>query len=222
LTIQVDERARARVSVPYNTDEQDIHDFIRRKAGWIVDKVGEARRRNESLNQKAFDHGHHFLYLGKKYPIAVEEGALRRGRVAFDPARGWRITLPEELSPADRQSRIKDKLLKWYRTQAEEILGGRVFHYARLMGVEPKTIAVRTQKRLWGCCDYKAQSIRLNWQIILSPLEVVDYVVVHELCHLTVPNHSKRFWKKVEEHMPEYQHHRQWLKTNHDDMVLPL
>lgn len=221
LAIMVDERAQVRVASPYDADERDIYAFIHQKAGWIVDKINEARRRNACLNQKAFDHGHHFLYLGKKYPITVTKGDVRRGGIAFDPLDGWRITVPEELPDEDRRAQVKDRLLKWYRIQAEEILGGRVFHYSRLMGVEPKKIAVRSQKRLWGCCDYRAQSIRLNWQIILSPMNVVDYVIVHELCHLTVPNHSQRFWKKVAEHMPEYKHHRQWLKTNHDDMVLP-
>jgi hypothetical protein len=89
------------------------------------------------------------------------------------------------------------------------------------MGVEPKKIAVRTQKRLWGCCDYHTQTIHLNWQIILSPIRVIDYVVVHELCHLTVPNHSKRFWKKVEKIIPDFKRHKQWLAVNHIDMVLP-
>ena len=61
----------------------------------------------------------------------------------------------------------------------------------------------------------------MNWQIILAPVSVLDYVVAHELCHLTVPNHSKQFWKKVEKVMPDYKVHQQWLKTNHFDMILP-
>ena len=111
-------------------------------------------------------------------------------------------------------------MIQWYRRQAEEILGSRLFHYARLIGVEPKKIAVRTQKRLWGNCDYRTRTIHLNWQIVLAPLEVMDYVVVHELCHLIVPNHSKRFWQRVEKTMPDFKKHKQWLKDHAVDMVV--
>lgn len=221
LTITVGEDARASVAAPFTMADQEIANFLIEKADWIYGKVQEVRKCRETLARRDFNDGHDFLFLGEKYKVHVAEQDIKRSRVSFDPGQGWSISVPMGCTPEARRAHVKEKMLHWYRAQAQEILGGRVFHYARLIGVEPKRIAVRTQKRLWGCCDFRKQTVNLNWQIVLSPLRVVDYVVVHELCHLTVPNHSKRFWKKVEKVMPDFRQRRQWLKANHLDMILP-
>lgn len=221
LTITIDEKADVNVASPYHMKEREVFDFINEKARWITEKVREARKNKTILDQKEFDHGKQFLFLGKKYKLSIFERNIKRGNVSFNALEGWFVTVPQRLSCKERRSKVKEKMLQWYRVQAKEVLGGRIFHYSRLMGVEPKKIAVRTQKRLWGCCDYNTQTIRLNWQIILSPIKVVDYIVLHELCHLTIPNHSRRFWKKVEKFMPDFRSYKQWLKVNHLDMALP-
>lgn len=221
LTITVDEKAAVGIAAPFHMKDAEIHAFVHEKAPWICKKLSEAQNNKDILSQREFDHGHQFLFLGKKYKVNVYHQDIKRSRITFDALGGWSVAVPENLSCEDRRVLVKEKMLQWYRHQAKEILGGRIFHYSRLMGVEPKKIAVRTQKRLWGCCDYNTQTVHLNWQIILSPQKVVDYVVAHELCHLMVPNHSKRFWKKVEKVMPDFKQYRQWLKKNHLAMMLP-
>jgi len=221
LTIMVNERGEVNVASPYRMRSEAVNDFIHAKAKWINDKVKAAQEKRDLLTQKEYDAGHEFLFLGKKYKIQVIERDIKRGRIVFDETGGWVITVPLGLSDDERRTAIKFKMIQWYRQQAQEILGGRIFHFSRNMGVEPRKIAVRTQKRLWGCCDYNTQAIHLNWQIILSPMNVIDYVVVHELCHLTVPDHSKRFWHKVKTFMPDFAQYRKWLKINHYEMVLP-
>ncbi|MBN1870368.1 MAG: M48 family metallopeptidase [Candidatus Omnitrophica bacterium] len=221
LTITVDEHGRVNVASPYHMEAKEIQSFIHEKSRWILEKVREAQSNKDILSQREFAHGQEFLYLGEKHKVHVIKENIQRCRISFDAVRGWSVSVPQELTPQERQVQIKNKMLQWYRAQAKEILGGRIFHYSRLMGVEPKKIAIRTQKRLWGNCDYNTKTINLNWQIVLSPLKVIDYVIVHELCHLTVPSHSKRFWSKVGKFMPEYQGYRRWLKVNHLDMVIP-
>ena len=221
LTIIVDGDAQVNVAAPFNMRVAEIHDFIQKKAQWIQRGIIEAQKNKDILSQREFDHGAKFLFLGKKYTLHVVFSDIKRSRIIFDVLKGWVITISSGLSQTERRCQVKDRMLKWYRTQAEEILGGRIFNYARMMGVVPKKIAVRTQKRLWGCCDYNTQTIHLNWQIILSPIKVVDYVIIHELVHLTHPNHSKRFWNRVKKFMPDFEHYRRWLKINHLDMILP-
>ena len=116
---------------------------------------------------------------------------------------------------------IKEKLIKWYRAQAEEIFGGRVFYFSRIMGLEPQKIAVKTQKRIWGSCGYHDKAISLNWQLVFAPMDVIDYVVVHELAHLDTPNHSRKFWKSVANILPDYKMRQNWLKNNRLSMKLP-
>lgn len=221
LTITIDEKSDVGVASPFRMKEREIVNFINEKAQWIIKKVNEAQKNKVILDQKKFDHGDQFLFLGKKFKLTIFERDIKRSHVSFNELEGWFVTVPKELSIGERRVKVKEKMLQWYRAQAEEVLGGRIFHFSRLISIEPKKIAVRTQKRIWGCCDYNTQTIHLNWQIILSPIKVIDYVVVHELCHLMVPNHSKRFWIKVEKYMPDFKRYKQWLTVNHLDMALP-
>lgn len=220
LVISVNERAQVFVAAPHWMQKNEINDFIRQKAGWIKRKLSEAEKYKSYLQEKIFDQDGEFLYLGKKYRIDLFVRNVKRVSVKFDGLR-WLVFIPPGLSDKARQDLIKKKMTQWYRAQAQEVLGGRIFYYSRIMGVAPKKIAVRTQKRVWGNCDYNTQTIHLNWQIVLSPLDVVDYIVVHELCHLLVPDHSQRFWKKVEKILPDYKQQVQWLKINALEMALP-
>lgn len=220
ISICIDEKGDVSVSAPMRASRKDIEQFIHQKSRWIVEKSFEAKKNQEYIFSKDYRDGQIFLFMGKPFPLRVTCGDVRRSRISFDES-GWKVTLPMNLSRTEQKKRVKDKMLKWYRAQAEEVIGGRVFHYGRIMDLYPKRMAIRTQKRMWGCCDYNTQTIHFNWQIILSPLKVIDYVVVHEMCHLTIPNHSRRFWAKVKKFMPDFEEYRKWLKVNFLDMVLP-
>ncbi len=220
LTICIDEKGDLSISVPMRTPDKEIRAFLDEKEKWIIEKIAESKKRQAKIDQKQFKDGHAFLFLGKKCPIKTLPGNVKRIKVEFINE-SWYITTPIGLKGAQAAGDIRKALIKWYRKQAVEIIGGRLFHFARVIGVEPKRIAVRTQKRLWGICDFKTQTIHINWQIILAPLDVIDYVVVHELCHLIVPDHSKRFWRHVAKILPDYKHQVKWLKDHAVDMVLP-
>lgn len=219
-TIQIDEKGHVAVYVPYRTSRHYIDTFINEKIRWIEKCVSRARQNYAVVAQKRFDHGGEFLFLGKTFPLEVLPGTGKRMQIGFS-GRQWYVYLPADVPEAQREGLIREKLIGWYRRQAEEIIGGRIFHHARRIGVHPRKIAIRSQKRMWGCCDHQRQVIHINWQIILSPIRVVDYVVVHELCHLIHPNHSRLFWREVERHMPDYLEYKQWLQTNHTAMILP-
>ena len=220
LAICINEKAQVTVSVPFYSTLADAQRFIAQKHAWILEKVSKASKNLEYIQNRRFEHGQEFLFLGEKYKLFVQTEASKRSKIAFDGS-GWMVSLPKDMDAGKYPSEIKKRLLGWYKEQAQEILGGRLWAFARQMNLEPQSIAVRRQKRFWGCCDYNKQSISLNWQIILSPARVADYVIVHELCHLKVPNHSKRFWKMVEKYMPDYKQQKKWLSANHLDMVLP-
>lgn len=183
-------------------------------------KHSRARKRNEGgwpgTGAGTFDR---ILFLGKKHPVVIKKNDKQRGSVVFNGDL-FTITLPLKSDENDSGDVIKKLLADWYRKQAIEILGGRVFHYSRIMQVSPEKITVRTQKRLWGSCDSRKKAINLNWQIVMAPPDVMDYIVVHELSHLFHPNHSKRFWDKVAFFMPDFKERKTWLKNNARDMLI--
>jgi len=221
ISICIDEKADIIVSAPFYSSEKDIFGFIRQKAGWIIDKQRESQENKEYLSRKRFQDGRKFLFLGKKYRLEVGIGENKRTIVDFDGIR-WNVTVPRSISAEKIEQSVKKSMVKWYRQQAEEILGGRLFYYSRIMGLEPEKVAIKSLKRLWGNCDYNKRAIHLNWQVILSPVKVVDYIIVHELSHLVHPNHSSRFWKKVEKYLPDYKAQKEWLRENSLEMTLPI
>lgn len=101
---------------------------------------------------------------------------------------------------------------------ALKVISVKVKHYAGLMNVQYGRITIRNQKTRWGSCSSKG-NLNFNCLLMLAPDEVVDYVVIHELCHLIEMNHSKAFWKQVEQVMPDYKKHRKWLKDHGNEIM---
>lgn len=101
---------------------------------------------------------------------------------------------------------------------ALKVISVKVKHYAGLMNVQYGRITIRNQKTRWGSCSSKG-NLNFNCLLMLAPDEVVDYVVIHELCHLIEMNHSKAFWKQVEQMMPDYKKHSKWLKDHGNEIM---
>ena len=99
------------------------------------------------------------------------------------------------------------------RKQAAEVITARCRYYAPVMGVSYGTVTIREQKTRWGSCSTKG-NLNFNWKLVLMPLEILDYVVVHELAHRIQMNHSAAFWAEVGKILPDYKERRQWLKVN--------
>lgn len=105
-----------------------------------------------------------------------------------------------------------------YRAQASEVFARKAAYYAARMGVTYNKITIRDQKTRWGSCSGKG-NLNFNWRLVLAPVPVLDYVVVHELAHRREMNHSSRFWDVVGEIMPDYQIHRRWLRDHGSSLM---
>ena len=113
---------------------------------------------------------------------------------------------------------LTDKDMEQLADQAVKRIPPRVRYYADLMKVTYGRITIRNQKTRWGSCSSKG-NLNFNCLLMLAPEEVVDYVVVHELCHRIEMNHSEKFWKEVEKILPDYRERREWLKINGNDII---
>ena len=110
-------------------------------------------------------------------------------------------------------------LEKRYRQAAREYIPKRADYFAQRIGVSYERIRIAEQKTRWGSCSSRG-TLSFNWKLMLAPPKVLDYVVVHELCHRKEMNHSPRFWKLVEEIIPDYKEYRKWLKENGNTLQL--
>lgn len=200
------------VACPLETPLTYIEKVLIRKAGWIVKKLAEIRENPIPVLEKSFDNGDVFYYLGEPYKLKIvrdvgPEICLKDGLMI--------LQIPE----APDRIKIKSFLKHWYISKATELLEQRIKIYSLSIGVSPKKLAVREQKTRWGSCSTKG-NINLNWKLIMSPLQVIDYVVVHELCHMKEMNHSRKFWELVECIMPDYKVYKKWLKDNGYTLML--
>ena len=196
-----------KVSVPMTLSDSRIRDLVIKRTPWIKNKLREQSDR-PITPPKEYVSGETVTYLGKNYRLKVLVGdqpsiKLRRGYVE--------ATVTE--TDLDPKNTIRCLLGRWYRSHAEKRLGEKTVRLAGVIGVNPASVTVKNYKSRWGSCSTKGD-ISYNWRIILAPHSIVDYVVVHELCHMLEHNHSSKYWKHVERHVPKWRECREWLKHN--------
>jgi predicted metal-dependent hydrolase len=103
---------------------------------------------------------------------------------------------------------------RWYRKEATRVITERLAHFAETYNFTYNRVFIRDQKTLWGSCSNK-KNLSFNWRLIQTPLDIIDYIVVHELVHTRILRHSKAFWTRVESLYPQYRQARVWLKNFH-------
>jgi len=204
-SVKVNE-GKVSVVIPKNLSDTLVEELLTKKTRWIREKVF-LHRQSPPSKVKEYISGESFTYLGRNYRLKVETGTpkdvkLKNGRLT--------VILPKSSKSPER---VKDALTEWYRNHAEQKLLGKVNRYAMIVGVKPNSVSIKTFKSRWGSCHTNSQ-IQFNWKIIIAPNRIVDYVVVHELCHMKEHNHSPSFWRCVELIMPDYLECKEWLKEN--------
>ena len=130
---------------------------------------------------------------------------------------GYLVAIILDTVAEQEQEQIKPLLEDWYQSHAEVLLKEKIKRFTKAIGVTPKSVSVKNYKSSWGSCSNRGE-ISFNWRIILAPHRIIDYVVIHELCHLLEHNHSSRYWKLVEQHVPDWRDCRDWLKNK--DLVI--
>lgn len=177
--------------------------LLKENAAWVVDQQRKYDTYRKQVPDRTFESGERFPFFGEDRELVIEP----RQRHEVDEAS---IRLRKS---AVEQSSVKQVLENFYRSRAREYLTDRTDHYAERMGVEYKKLELRNQRTRWGSCS-TGGTISLNWRLIMAPPEVVDYLVVHELAHLTEQHHGREFWQLVGEHVPNYKERAEWLERN--------
>ena len=159
-----------------------------------------------------FTSGEKLPYLGRRYRLQVEN--TREDGVEVKLYQGkFIIKVGNDVTENKRRKRIKEEIIRWYRKHAQVKIRERVEKYQSQVGVEPNRIKVKKQRKRWGSCS-SLGNLNFNWKLIMAPMSVVDYIVVHELAHLKHPNHSKDFWQLVEAIISNYKEKQEWLRIN--------
>jgi len=192
---------------PLRTSEKAIREFIEKNRQWIEKNQAKALSTLPSA-PKQYLPGEMFIYMGTTYPLEIVVEQKKS------------ILLDENFKLAkSAQSDAALAFEHWYRIQARQILTERVNFYANQFAFQYKRIGITSARTRWGSCSATG-SLNFSWRLIMAPLEVVDYVVVHELVHIVFHNHSKQFWHRVEKIMPDYKERRNWLRRNGQQLLV--
>ena len=196
------------VRAPLRASDKQIGDLVQEKEKWIIAKQEAARRMYANTRPKEFVNGEGFLYLGKSYKLAIVDGN--------QPA----LSLSDQFYLTKSALPHAEAVFKaWYKQRAKQIISERAAWYAAQNGFVYQRVNITGARTRWGSCGRRG-TLNFTWRLIMAPLRVIDYVVIHELAHLKQKNHSKVYWNEVKRLMPDYEDHISWLKANGDTLRL--
>lgn len=201
------------VLTPCLLSEEKIRQIVTKRAGWIIRQTEKIRKLRAAFPAKEFVSGESFPYLGRQYRLKVTRtNSLSNSHCKLIVGR-FHIEIHDNLKNREASEFVRQKLIEWYMVKAEAKIKERIAKYTELVGKHPQKVIVKDQEKRWGSCSH-ALSLRFNWKIVMAPLSILDYVIVHELCHMVINNHSDKFLDRLRSIIPDYPKKRKWLKEN--------
>lgn len=209
VDIVIERDGRVLVRAPEAVTDERIDALVDDKRYWIYKNLAEWRDLNATRVLREYRNGESFLYLGRSYRLTLvsDQGAplqLKHGRFCL------RRDLAEKSGPLEA---AKAAFKAYYIELGARRLSDRVRYYVPKIGVTPTGIAVRELGNRWASCS-AAGEIAFHWKCMMAPQTIIDYITVHELCHMHHLDHTEAFWNEVDKVMPDYRDRKEWLRIN--------
>lgn len=242
LCISINEYGEVSVIAPLRISKEYILTTVKNKVNWIIKKQNEVKIKSSKKITRQISEGSTFMYLGEEYPLHLifddniksitvelkDESDINLEKVDRELNIDSKNKSNSIISSRKRfiihtntkdKDKIKIALEKWYREKTLEIVTKKISYYQSIFKDKVTDIRVKEQKRRWASCTGK-NAILFNWRCSMAREDVLEYIVIHEMSHIDYKNHSKDFWNRVEEIMPNYREKHEWLKTNGINMKL--
>jgi len=203
IGLEVNSNAKLIVRAPLTVPLIEIEKLIQKKTPWIERSRQKALAKKASIVPKTFSEGELFPFLGISYPLVLVERRRPKLSLGSNTFTLSRYHLPQ----------AKDIFINWYKKQARRIIADRLERYCHSFPERPE-VRITSATTRWGSCNSQKKTLNFTWRLVMATLEIVDYIVIHELAHLKEPNHSRNFWKIIENTLPNYKEKRYWLKKN--------
>ena len=194
------------VSCPYNTSEIFIKNLIERKKVWINKNIDRSRKNHKKIDQ--ISNGF-ITFKGLVLQLIYKKSNFERITVEDNELKIF----------YSEKSKSRQLIIEWLKLQANNFLRARLSFLSKRISIEFNSLTIKSYTARWGSCNIKGD-IFLNWKLIMLPESVIDYVLIHELAHINVPNHSREFWKLVKKKDPNYCKNKRWLKDNGSSFIL--
>ncbi|APG86132.1 metal-dependent hydrolase [Sinorhizobium americanum CCGM7] len=198
--------------VPEQATESQIDAVLQRRRAWILEAVQHMQGRAKAQTRVyQFVSGAKIPYRGRMTKLNIEpfDGSL----VEVSFRNGFQIRKPQDLSPDSADAVIESALRLWLKRRMRDDVRDFVRRHRERHGLRPRGVQIKDQKHMWGSCGQDRQ-INLNWHLIFAPKPVLEYAVVHEMCHLKHRNHEPAFWNLVGQILPDWETRKAWLDKN--------
>ena len=195
--------------VPSNLSDDEIENILKTKEYQIHRNLAQWLQLNERHVTREYVNGQSFLHLGRNYRLKLVDDKL--GELKF--SKGYFLLSKHELSSAEQY------FIDFYRIKLKEKIKPLIILYKEQLGVSPNDVKVMELKNRWASCSAKG-NVNFHWKCAMAPMDVLQYIIVHELAHLIHLNHTKEFWNEVDKVLPKYEEQMNWLKLNGVGMSL--
>ena len=208
IGVYIDAYGNVEVQAPKGTSDEKVIQLIEGNWDQILQKVKEKKERLLGPKERLYHHGESFLYLGKTYPIQIsQDSTINQDNVVFEE--GILQIFVKQLE----DEKIKQALKRFYYQQCKALVEKSIRNHQCHFKVKPRSIRITDSKANWGTCDSQLQ-LTFNWRLAMAPIEVIDYVVVHEMCHMVHLNHDRSFWRLVGKMSPDFKKQENWLASS--------
>ncbi|NQY88318.1 MAG: M48 family metallopeptidase [Colwellia sp.] len=207
------------VRAPYCVDEKFITTLIDKKSAWLKAKIAQQSQANGCRCD--FSQGSTLFLFGKL--VTLDIIFAKQARIILtDNNINSRKILTIVLAQRNKNklynsvllaTAVKKQLEQYFKQQAQQMIPLKVAIYAQLTSLTPTSIKIRRYRSRWGSCNNRGE-LSFNYLLMMLPIEVINYVVIHELCHLEYLNHSQEFWQLVAKYFPQHVQAKQWIKIN--------
>ncbi|MEW6543838.1 MAG: SprT family zinc-dependent metalloprotease [Nitrospirota bacterium] len=206
--IVVERNGRILVRAPETVTDERIEAIVEAKRYWIYKTLAEWRDLNATRVIREYRNGEGFLYLGRSYRLSLvanqEEPLLLKG---------GRFYLRRDLVDRGEVTAAKAAFRDYFITRGLARIAERVRYYAPKVGVAPRRVDVRELGHRWASCSPRGD-LAFHWKCMMAPPTIIDYIVVHELCHFHQLHHTEAFWNEVDKVLPNYRERKEWLRKN--------
>lgn len=217
--LSIDTSLELTVTAPMTATVADVEEVLESRQEWLLQKLYRLKEQEGPPYRKEYVTGEKLPYRGRQYPLEVLEADVSDPILTFD-----KQTFALKVHRFDRDvddvsvRRKHQAVVNWFIQRAEEELPDRVSRFESRLGLDNVSVRVGELDGRWG--EYDDGTVRLNWRLILAPVRIQDYVLVHELAHSMHHEHSDAFWNTVGALIPDYKDRREWLRVNGNSLAI--
>jgi predicted metal-dependent hydrolase len=206
--IVIERDGRVLVRAPHSVSHSRIEEIVDAKRYWIYKNLAEWRDLNATRVIREYRNGEGFLYLGRAYRLLFTSDQEQPLML-----RSGRFCLHRDIADKGDIERAKAAFREFYISRGVDRITQRVEYFAPKVGITARRVEVRELGHRWASCSPKG-NLAFHWKCMMAPPTIIDYLIVHELCHLHHLDHTENFWNEVDKVMPEYRERKEWLRKN--------